>query len=759
MTAPRDANSAPDRAALPGSRDPERDALAQVGELERRDALLEAVVFVAERFLRSPDWRTGLPEVLARLGKAATVSRVYIFENHEAENGRLLTSLRFEWTVPGCASQQDEPAMQNLSLRASGLGRWEEVLPAGGIVQGRAATFPFAERELLASQQILSLAVVPIFAEGRWWGFIGFDDCTHERDWSPATLAVLRTAAGLFGAAVERGRAQSRLEESEARFHLLAEATLEGILIHDGTTVLDANPSVLAMLGCRPEEVIGRSPFDFLAPESRELVIRHARSDFTDPYEVTAVRSDGSHFPAELKGGALSYGTRRARFVSVRDLTHRKRAEENERRLLSEQVARAAAEAAQARAQFLAEASRVLSSSFDYETTIARVARLAVPYLADYCVIDMWDGERLRRVASAAAGVAQESLVQRLKEYVPDPTWLDNPIVRVIRSAEPLLVPDASRVLPETVARSPEHLELLRQLAPRSAMFVPIKGGDGVLGVISMVATDSARRFTPEDLALAENLAGRTGLAIQNAQLFHEAHQANRARDEVLSLVAHDLRNPLGVIRNGAELLTDLGLEERQRRFMQMILRAADGMNRLINDLLEITRIDAGHLGLDLAPYHVGTLVEEAAAMLHPLAEARQIALEVQLDDPHTTLVVDNVRIHQVLSNLVGNALKFTPPGGRVSIGCSLLETEVRLSVVDTGPGITPEEIPHIFGRFWQGNRHDPRGVGLGLAIAKGLVEAHGGRIWVESTVGEGARFYFTVPLEAAPERTRSDGS
>jgi signal transduction histidine kinase len=394
----------------------------------------------------------------------------------------------------------------------------------------------------------------------------------------------------------------------------------------------------------------------------------------------------------------------------------------------------------------------VLSSSFDYETTLARVARLAVPYLADYCVIDMYDGERLRRVATAAADAAREWLVQGLTEYVPETDWIENPIVRVILDGSPILVADVREVRPESIVRSPEHLALLEQLAPRGAMFVPIKGGTGVLGAISLVATDPARTFTAEDLAFAENLADRTGLAIQNAQLFHAARQANRARDEVLSVVAHDLRNPLGVIRNGAELLSDLGLEERQGRFTAMILRAADGMNRLINDLLEVTRIDAGALSLDLAPVRVRAVLDEALLMLRPLADARRIALEQEADVPDVAVRVDNVRIHQVLSNLVGNALKFTPPDGRVTIGCVLLEREARFSVVDTGPGISPEEIPHIFGRFWQANQNDGRGVGLGLAIAKGLVEGHGGRIWVESTVGEGARFYFTIPMEAPVE-------
>jgi PAS domain S-box-containing protein len=727
--------------------DQEAATLAHVREVETRDALLQAVVFAAEGFLRSPDWRTDLPRVLAQLGAAEGVSRVYVFENHTSEAGYVVTSRRFEWTAPGCPSQMDNPRLQDVSLQEAGLRRWEEVLSSGGIVEGRVADFPPEEADLLASQDILALAVVPIFSEGQWWGFIGFDDCLNERDWSPATLAVLRTAAGLFGAAVDRSRAQARLEDSEKRFQLLTNATLEGVLIHDGETVLDVNPSVLAVLGCSTEEVIGHSPFEFLSPESRDLAIRHARSGYAEPYEVIGMRRDGSRFPAELKGGSIPFGHGQARFVSIRDLTHRKQAEDNERRLLSEQAARAEAQAARERAQFLAEASRVLSSSFDYDTTVARVARLAVPYLADYCVIDMYDGEQLRRVATAAADATQESLVQALKAYVPDLAWAENPIVRVVRSGEPLLVPDASQATPDAVARTPEHLTLFQHLAPRSAMFVPIKGGAGVLGVISLVATDPARTFSAEDLAFAENLAGRTGLAIQNAQLFHQAQQASHARDEVLSVVAHDLRNPLGVIRNGAELLIDLTLEDRQRRFMEMILRAADGMNRLINDLLEITRIETGHLGLDLAPVRIGPLLEEEAAMLRPLAQARQITIDVQLDPPDAILHVDNLRIHQVLSNLVGNALKFTPPGGRVTMSCRVVGSEARFAVIDTGPGIPPEEIPHVFGRFWQASSHDQRGVGLGLAIAKGLVESHGGRIWVESTPGEGARFYFTLPM------------
>lgn len=722
-------------------------------ETARRDLLLQALLYAAERFLRNPDWRTGLADVLARLGEAAAASRVYVFENEDDEERGIVTSQRFEWVDEGIRPEIQNPDLQRLALRDAGYSRWEEVLSGGGVVEGPVVAFPPNERDLLRAQEIRSLAVVPIFADGRWWGFIGFDDCRSEREWPPSTLAMLRTAAGIFGAAVERSHAQVELEASEHRFQLLANATQDGVLIHDGKRVLDVNRTFLGVLGYDADEVIGRSPFEFVAPETRAVAIEHARSGSTEPYEASVLKKDGTEVPVEIKGGDLRYGGRTVRFVSVHDLTHRRKAEESERRLGVERAARAEAEIGEARAAFLAEASRVLSSSFDYETTLERVARLAVPYLADYCVIDMVDGGRIRRVAAAAAESEAEPRVQRLRDFVPELTWSANPIIATLRASQPLLVADALEIEPGDVTRSAEHLALLRWLRPRSAMFVPIEGSTGTLGVISLVATAAWRRYGQNELNLATDLAGRTALAIQNAQLFHDSQQANRARDEILSVVAHDLRNPLSAIRNSAELLAQVEPTERQRSSIEMILRAADGMNGLIGDLLEVTRIEAGRLTLDTAPLPLRTVLRESATMLGALAGSRGVSLELRLHDDDLVIEADGMRLHQVLSNLVGNAIKFSPAGGQVIIECRSEDHEARFAVVDSGPGIAPEEIPHVFGRFWQRQRMDRRGLGLGLAIAKGLVEAHGGRIWVESTLGEGARFYFTLP-----KSVRSDG-
>jgi signal transduction histidine kinase len=182
-------------------------------------------------------------------------------------------------------------------------------------------------------------------------------------------------------------------------------------------------------------------------------------------------------------------------------------------------------------------------------------------------------------------------------------------------------------------------------------------------------------------------------------------------------------------------------------RSVEMIRRAADRMNRLIQDLLDVKRIEGGRLGVDVRPQSVTTVVNEAVEMLRPLATGSSLTLGVDCPPDLPSALIDAPRVHQVLSNLVGNAIKFTPPGGSIMIRAEPLPNEIRVSVIDTGPGIAADQLPHLFGRYWQGNRKDRRGIGLGLAIAKGIVEAHNGRIWVESTPGEGSRFHFTVPI------------
>jgi signal transduction histidine kinase len=229
--------------------------------------------------------------------------------------------------------------------------------------------------------------------------------------------------------------------------------------------------------------------------------------------------------------------------------------------------------------------------------------------------------------------------------------------------------------------------------------------------------------------------------------LYAEAKSVATARKDVLEIVAHDLRNPLNTIAMTTQLLTDVpGSEEQQRQRLLVIQRAGERMKRLINDLLSVSIIEAGRLTVDPRPTSVAAIIGDAIEMLRPLAAERAIELEAIASDELPDVQADSARVVQVLSNLVGNAIKFTPKGGRITIGVSAEGSKVRFDISDTGPGIPPEQLSNIFGRFWQAKRADSRGIGLGLSIAKGIVEAHGEQLRVTSTLGVGSTFSFTLP-------------
>jgi signal transduction histidine kinase len=254
-------------------------------------------------------------------------------------------------------------------------------------------------------------------------------------------------------------------------------------------------------------------------------------------------------------------------------------------------------------------------------------------------------------------------------------------------------------------------------------------------GLLSVSMTTIVRRVVTDEIARATL-----------AQMYEDAEAAIGAREQVLKVVSHDLRNPLHTISMCASLLLDLKLSpEQQAPHLERIKRAGQRMNKLIEDLLNVAKLEAGRIAIQPRTLEAGPLLIEAHEMLAPLATEKEIRLEVMAAESLPTIMADGGRVIQVLSNLVGNALKFTPKGGRVRIKADAAPGGVRFTVEDTGEGIPPEQLARIFAQFWQADPADRRGIGLGLTIAKGIVEAHGGRIWVESEVGRGTTFHFTL--------------
>lgn len=253
--------------------------------------------------------------------------------------------------------------------------------------------------------------------------------------------------------------------------------------------------------------------------------------------------------------------------------------------------------------------------------------------------------------------------------------------------------------------------------------------------------------FSAEDRRATELLAERAGTALEIARLSEALYAAVRARDDLLAVVAHDLRNPLWGIRVSAEAMKLAGAHEADRRKLDAVLHAVTVMDGLIGDLLQAADIEARGVMIEPAPEDPAALVEEAFVTMGLAAEARQLRLERAVAPDLPAIRCDRRRAVQVLSNLVGNAVKFTPPGGAIRIeAVQAGEQGVRFLVSDTGAGIPPEQLPRVFDRYWKGSPQDGGGVGLGLFIARGIVEAHGGEIQVTSTVGVGTTFSFTIP-------------
>jgi signal transduction histidine kinase len=413
------------------------------------------------------------------------------------------------------------------------------------------------------------------------------------------------------------------------------------------------------------------------------------------------------------------------------------------RRLDAEREAREAgrarelAEAEERRAAFLAAAGEELAASLDYEQTLATLARLVVPNLAEACTIDIAESDgTLRRAAIAHRNPEDEvqlaETVGTLRREVPEV------LVTIMQSRGVRLVGAASQLLRYVTGAAHD--------GGRTIVALPLVSRGQPIGVVCAVSSET-KPYTAEDMPVFIELGRRASLAVDNARLYRESQQAVRAREEVLAIVSHDLRNPLNAITLGASLLKmSDALPEEDREHVDTMDISAKRMSRLIEDLLDVTRLEGGkQLPIDPQSLPVPELLHEA----HELFKAQASANEITLQMRETAAVVraDRHRVLQVLSNLIGNSMKFTPSGGIVGVRAEKRDGDVLFTITDTGPGIAQENLGDIFSPYWQAKRAERLGAGLGLPIAKGIVESHGGTIWVESEPGKGTRFYFTLPL------------
>jgi PAS domain S-box-containing protein len=401
--------------------------------------------------------------------------------------------------------------------------------------------------------------------------------------------------------------------------------------------------------------------------------------------------------------------------------------------------------------RFLGDASKALGSSMELETVAASVAGIAVRSIADCCAIAMRTGP----VGRGVMAVARASELAAEVDAAGLRTAAETCALELMAAddAGPLLVEATDRDVSMVPERARAAVAALSARGVRSLLAVPFAPRGERLGMILLAIVGETAGYDRSDLSAAGELAHRAAIAFDNVRLYGEAQEALRAREDLLAIVSHDLRNPLGVVLASSALLLKSSLppdrEERARRQVEAIQRAGNRMNRLIRDLLDFASIQAGHLSVSTRPQTVGDMVAEVLETLEPLAAAKSQRLHADVP-PAMEMRCDHDRVIQLFSNVVGNAIKFTPEAGEIRITAGVDPQDsrlVRFAVTDTGPGIPADELPHVFDRYYQARRKNREGIGLGLTIARGIVEAHGGRIWVESQgeEGKGSTFLFTL--------------
>jgi signal transduction histidine kinase len=386
-----------------------------------------------------------------------------------------------------------------------------------------------------------------------------------------------------------------------------------------------------------------------------------------------------------------------------------------------------------ARLELIMEVSRVINSTLNLEPLLHNITQIAAKLTAtEASSILLLDKKTGELHFETAIGVKE-------REVKPMVVPLDNSIAGwVVKEGKPLLIPD--------VRKDPRHYHQAddtTKFSTRSILGIPLRVKDKVIGVLEVLNKIDDREFTQDDVETLTTLAAQAAIAIENARLFQQS--------DLLSEVVHELRTPLTSIRGYSKmLLIAEGIaQEKKLEFAETIHREAIRLGQMINDFLDLARLESGRTYMAQEPVNMTEVISETLAILQPQAAERQVSIALQAPETLPTIIGDPDRLKQVMVNLVSNAVKYNHEGGRVDIEAKVREDELNVAVKDTGRGIAEEDLPHVFEKFYRVDDPDlqAKGTGLGLPIAKHIVEVHGGTISVQSVRGQGSTFAFTLPL------------
>ena len=560
------------------------------------------------------------------------------------------------------------------------------------------------------------------------------------------SVSILRDAAGAplhYISQIEDITERKRVEKELRDANVFLDAIVENIplmlFIKESASLrfVRFNRAGEDLLGWPRESLVGKNDFDFWPRDQAEFFIQKDRETTMRgkvveiDEEPIKTRHQGLRILRTKKVPILDSAGNPLYLLGISEDVTEQRRIERQRRLL-------------------ADLNVALAASLDYEQTLATVTELAVQSVADWCGVDLMEEQgHLRRLKVASADAGNAALCAALERMPPHPD-LPHFARSALEGRRPILIGHVTPQHLELFAQGPEHFQALRATRVISLIGAPLLMRGKPLGVLMFGSSNPDRVYGQDDLSWAEALADRCAVAIENARLYRASVEATQLRDQVLGVVAHDLRNPLATILMQTSI-------SKSGKPIEVIRRAATRMNRLIQDLLDVSLIETGQLPIHRARLSGGELVVEAVETQKVLATSSSVELRLDVERGLPEVWGEHDRLLQVFENLIGNAIKFSTAGGVITVGAASRDQEVLFWVADTGSGIAPGSLPHVFDRFWQATKGDRRGAGLGLPIAKGIVEAHGGRLWVESTLGRGSIFFFSLPT-ARPRTDQPSG-
>ncbi len=541
-----------------------------------------------------------------------------------------------------------------------------------------------------------------------------------------------------------RRKAELDAEESALRLQAFLENSNDAILItNPAGDITFVNAQATRWFGYGKSELIHQS-VEVLIPDRFIEHHRKALSDYLKnprPMKVgqknrmLIKRKDRSEFPVEISLSPVRSNGKQFVTAIIRDVTERKKYEDQQ--------------------NFLNHISQELSESIDYAKTLKRAVDCAVPNLGDWCAIFLLDRTGCPQMLMTKHVNPD---LQQLSDFMVERHAFKesgtNGIMEAIKTGKTVYVPTFTEQIKTELFTPIEQQEIENKFKIHSYFVVPLKAGGKVIGVLTIAVGVSGRVFLSEDRGLIEDLAQRIAYALENSRLYSEALSAVQSREDVLSIVSHDLKNPLQAIQLSTQYikrrLSNTPENAPLLKMVQTIKGSADNMNALIHNILDIGKIEAGTFNVDLHQTKFSEVLKTLQDVMVPLSREKHLELYFHPEDFNHTVYCDPFRLSQVFSNLLGNAIKFTPPGGKIDVSMEVINHKVQVCIADNGPGMTLEFQRNLFNRHWQAKETSTKGSGLGLYITKGIVEAHGGEIWVESEPGKGSRFYFTIP--EAPE-------